>query len=430
MFYYGSDVQYKCDILSSGDNMINKLWQKNFTILTLGSFISALGNSAASVAFGIMIYQRTGSPLTLAIFVVANIIPRLLTAFIAGPFVDRHSRVKIVYGLDFFSALIFILISFTLYSGYFDVLVFTLIGSLFGIIDTIYQLAFMSLFPETISEGNHSRAYSLSSLIWPLSAAVMAPVATFMIENIQDGIALLMLFNGITYFIAALFETRIKVTEHLNQNEVVGFKFIHDIKEGFQYYKVEKGILGIGLLFACFSFVYASHDLLRMPYFASSDIYDLTHFSLLISASSIGRIIGGFIHYIFKYPPKKRYIIAVSVYITVEVLSATLLYTPLFVMITISFIVGLLSVTSFNIRMSATQIYIPKHMRGRVNASQNLLWQIGAIVGALSAGLVAEYSNLDFRFIMLLAAVISLSAILVFPIRMHKAFKHIYNADV
>src|SRR5690606_544043 len=132
-----------------------------------------------------------------AIFVVANIIPRLLTAFIAGPFVDRHSRVKIVYGLDFFSALIFILISFTLYSGYFDVLVFTLIGSFFGIIDTIYQLAFMSLFPETISEGNHSRAYSLSSLIWPLSAAVMAPVATFMIENIQDGIALLMLFNGI-----------------------------------------------------------------------------------------------------------------------------------------------------------------------------------------------------------------------------------------
>ena len=69
-------------------------------------------------------------------------------------------------------------------------LVFTLIGSFFGIIDTIYQLAFMSLFPETISEGNHSRAYSLSSLIWPLSAAVMAPVATFMIENIQDGIAL------------------------------------------------------------------------------------------------------------------------------------------------------------------------------------------------------------------------------------------------
>lgn len=60
----------------------------------------------------------------------------------------------------------------------------------------------------------------------------------------------------------------------------------------------------------------------------------------------------------------------------------------------------------------------------------NKLWQIGAIVGALSAGLVAEYSNLDFRFIMLLAAVISLSAILLFPIRMHKAFKHIYNADV
>src|SRR3989339_1285250 len=100
-----------------------KLWTKNFTILTLGSFVSALGSSAAGVAFGIMIFQKTGSPLTLALFMVANIIPRVLTGFLAGPFVDRHSRRKIIYMLDFGSTLIFTLIALVLFTGYFNVLI-------------------------------------------------------------------------------------------------------------------------------------------------------------------------------------------------------------------------------------------------------------------------------------------------------------------
>lgn len=409
---------------------MEKLWTRNFTILTIGSLISALGNSAASVGFGILVYQQTGSPLTLAFFTIANIIPRIITGFVAGPFVDRHSRRKIIYRLDYLSSTLFLGIAIILFTGYFQVVVFTLLASVFGIIDTIYQLAFMSMFPEVITKGNHSKAYSLSSLIWPLSAAIMAPIAAFMIETYVFGIALLMTFNAVTHFIAASVESTISLEEVLNQKEVKGFQFIEDLKEGFHYYHLEKGIFGIAILFAAFSFVYASQDLLRMPYFISSDIYTIQHFSFIISASSVGRIIGGIIHYTFKYPPQKRYLIAVSVYFTVELLSATMLYMPYLVMVIFSFIVGLLSVTSFNIRMTATQVYIPTQLRGRVNSTQNLLWNIGAIIGALVTGLFAEFTMLDYRFIMLLAAVVSMTAILVVPVRMHHEFKKIYNADI
>ncbi len=409
---------------------MNRLWTKNFTILTLGSFVSALGNSAAAIAFGILIFQQTGSPFTLAIYTVLNIIPRVLVGFLAGPFVDRHSRRKMIYILDFMSTLFFLIVSLILFTGFFNVIIFTGIAMIFGITDTIYQLAFMSLFPEVIEKGQHMRAYSLSSLIWPISAAIMAPIAAHMIENYVFGVAILMAFNSLTFFIAAVIETRIKVDEILNTKEASGLKFIHDLKEGFHYYKAEKGILGIGILFAAFSFVYATHDLLRMPYFITSSTYTLQDFSFLITASSIGRIIGGLIHYAFHYPPHKRYQIAITVYITVEILSATMLYMPYALMIMISFMVGLLSVTSYNIRMSATQVYIPNHMRGRVNASQNLLWNLGAILGALIMGAVAEFSNFDYRLIMLLAAGISLSAIFLIPIRMKDDFKKIYNADI
>ena len=409
---------------------MERLWTRNFTILTIGSFISALGSAAASVAFGILIYQRTGSPLTLALFTVANIVPRIITGFLAGPFVDRHSRRKTVYRLDYLSSMLFFGIAFILFTGYFDVLVFTLLAGVFGIIDTVYQLSFMSMFPEVITRGNHSRAYSLSSLIWPLSAAMMAPIAAFMIDQIVYGIAILMAFNAVTHFIAASVESTIRLDEKLNQKKVSGLQFVEDLKEGFHYYKLEKGIFGIAILFAAFSFVFASHDLLRMPYFINSDVYTLQHFSFLITAASVGRIIGGIVHYTFKYPPHKRYLIAVSVYLTVELLSATMLYMPYVLMITVSFIVGLLSVTSFNIRMTATQVYIPTELRGRVNSTQNLLWHVGGIAGVLTAGFIAEYTTLDYRFILLLLASVSLTTILMVPVRMHHEFKKIYNADI
>jgi MFS family permease len=409
---------------------LTKLWTRNFTILTIGSLVSALGSSAAGVAFGILIFQKTGSPLSLALYMVANIVPRVLTGFLAGPFVDRHSRIRIIYKLDFLYTFIFAIIAMILFTGYFNILIFTAIGAFFGMLDTIYQLAFMSIFPEVIEKGQHSRAYSLSSLIWPISAAVMAPIAAYMIGEFTHGVALLIAFNALTFLVAAIMETSIKVEETLNKKEVKGFQFIEDLKEGFRYYKIEKGILGIGILFACFSFVYTSHDLLRMPYFIRSEQFTIQDFSFLITASSIGRMLGGFIHYTFKYPPHKRYKIAVTVYFTVEIFGATLLYMPYAMMIIVSFLVGLLSVTSYNIRMTATQVYIPSQMRGRINSAQNLLWNIGAVLGALIIGLVAEYSSLDYRLIMLFAAILSIGAILLIPIRMKSEFSKIYNADI
>ncbi len=407
------------------------LWNRNFTILTIGSFISAFGSAAAGIAFGILIFQKTGSPLILAFFTIANVIPRIITNFVIGPFIDRHSRRNIIVAIDYFYGSFFLILGLVLYSGYFNVALFTVIAALLGVIDTTYQTAFMSLYPEVITQGYHSKAYSISSLIWPISAAVMAPVAAFFIENYTNGVAMLMLFNAATFFITATIELLIKVEERLNQKIVQGPQFLADLKEGISYYKKEKGILGIGILFAAFSFVYASQDLLRMPYFVASEIYTIQHFSFLISASAIGRMVGGIIHYLFRYPKEKKFLIAVSVYITVEILGATMLFYPAFaLMIVASFVVGLLSVTSFNIRMSATQVYIPNDIRGRINSTQQLMWNFGAILGALIIGIAAEYAGIDYRYIMMAAAIVSISAIFLIPIRMKNEFKKIYNVDV
>lgn len=409
---------------------MQKLWNRNFTILTLGSFVSALGSAAANVAFGILIYIETESPLMLAIFSIVNILPRLVTTFLVGPFIDRNSRVKIIYFIDFFYFVFFTFLSIILFRDYFNIVVFTIVGGALGVVDTIYQIAYMSLFPEVIEGKNNTQAYSISSLIWPISAAIMAPIAAYLIDNVAYGVAILMTFNAVTFLVTAIMETTIKVKEHLNTSEPVKFKFLIDLKEGFKYYKHERGILGIALLFMVFSFVYSISGLLRMPFFVEHDVFTIQHFSYLVSAGAIGRIIGGLIHYRYKLPKNKKYLIAVTVYFTVEILGAITLLSPYVLMIIFSFIVGLLSVTSFNIRMSATQTYVKSSIRGRVNSVFQLLWSFGAIIGFIVAGFVAEYTTIGYEYIILSAAAVSIPAILLIPVRMRRDFENIYNVDV
>jgi MFS family permease len=59
-----------------------------------------------------------------------------------------------------------------------------------------------------------------------------------------------------------------------------------------------------------------------------------------------------------------------------------------------------------------------------------MLWNLGTILGTLIIGLVAQYSGLEYRLIILLASSVSLSAIILIPLRMKNEFKKIYNVDI
>ena len=48
---------------------MNRLWTKNYTIITIGSVVSMLGNSMAGFAMSLFVLDYTQSPLYYAIYV-------------------------------------------------------------------------------------------------------------------------------------------------------------------------------------------------------------------------------------------------------------------------------------------------------------------------------------------------------------------------
>lgn len=407
----------------------NNLWTKNFTIITLGTIVSMLGNSVSGFAISVLVLDYSKSTFLYALFMVVNSLPRIVLPIVAGPYLDRYSRKNMIWGLDFLSSGLYLGIFFILKFYNFNYGIFLFLSLFIGSIDSIYQVAYDSLYPTLVTEGNYRKAYSISSMIYPL-AAIMVPVAAFFYKKI--GLEPLFIFNSITFFIAATFETQIKVDEtHIKAASVLpkGFKgFNQTLKEGISYIVSEKGLLFITIYFCINSFSFGGSSTLTLPFFKSRPELGVMLYTYVMGASVVGRLIGGLVHYAYKFPKHLKFTIAFFVYIAISLIEGSYLFLPIALMITFSFITGVISVTSYNIRISATQSYIPNTHRARFNSSFQMLCTVGSISGQLVSGAAADI--LPFRTVIIITSIINLIGVFAVVLVGKKHISPIYNREL
>lgn len=371
----------------------SKLWDRNFTIITIGTIISAIGSIGLNFALSIVVYNNTSSIMLTGIYNAVIIIPQVLFPVIVAPYIDRISRKKIIVFLDYLLGAIYTVFGVYLISVDFNYYLFIVVGFIAGTIGVIYSLAYNSLFPDLIPEGFSQKGYSVSVLIYPIIAASFTPIAAIVYESV--GIEILFIIEGVLLLICASVELFIKYEEVNRISDKYSLQeYFTDIKEGVLYLKKEKGILFIYLYMSVTIFASQGVSLLLVPFFQSHMIYNTTHYSLLLSAETIGRTVGGALHYMIKIPIEKRYAIASKVYIIYDALDGILMFVAFPIMIIIKFIEGFLGVNSANIRESSVQSYIPKEKRARVNSFFQLLVFGGMFLANLIAGLLGEIFSL------------------------------------
>ena len=291
------------------------LWTRNFTILTLGTVVSMLGNAISGFALSLLILDYTGSTLLYAIFMVVYNLPKIIMPSIAGPYLDRFSRTKAIWTLDYLSAALYLVIFFLLRGGLFNYALLLGLCIVIGTIDSVYLVAYDSLYPMLISEGNYAKAYSISSMIYPLSA-LMVPIASWCYEHV--GLTPLFLFNAATFAIAATFETQIRVKETQVSTTKEPYslsRYKDDFKQGIAYLKQEKGLLVITAYFVVSMMVGNGSGTLILPYFKSQESLGVMTYTWVMGCSVLGRLVGGAVHYRFRYPTAKKFAIALFVYI-------------------------------------------------------------------------------------------------------------------
>ena len=371
------------------------LWTRDFTIITVGTFISMFGNAIGGFAMSLMVLDISKSTLLYAIYLAMFTIPQLIMPLFSGAILDRYSRKKTIYTLDFMSAGLHILMAGVLATGWFSFPVFALFCFLIGSIESIYMVAYDSFYPLLITEGNYQKAYSIQSILDTLSA-VMVPVSAFLYKGI--GIAPLLAANAVCFFAAAVMETRIGAdeeyieTQKLTAIEGAGKtkQMLADMKEGFRYLTGERGLLAVTIYFAVIFTTGGMENVITLPYFKNTFNNGEYIYMLVWGCAVLGRTIGGGIHYKTKIPAAKRYALALGLYIFNSLVEGFYLFLPVPAMMALLFMVGIGGVTTYTIRISATQSYVPDEKKGRFNGAFNMMSMMGALLGEMIAGLASE----------------------------------------
>ena len=111
------------------------LWTYDFTVITIGSFVSLVGNALSNFALSLLVLDYTGSTFLYMLFQVSFQLPIMICPVLAGPWLDRVSRKKVIYALDFLSAGIYFLLFLLLRGGWFSYSGLLAVSFLTGIID-------------------------------------------------------------------------------------------------------------------------------------------------------------------------------------------------------------------------------------------------------------------------------------------------------
>ena len=415
-------------------NTKKPLWTRDFTIITLGSVVSMLGNNMAGFAMSLMILDFTGSTMLYAIYLMTYTVPQLIMPIISGAILDRFSRKKMIYTLDFIMSILYVIVALALMKGWFSFPIFALFTLTIGTISSIYMVAYESLYPLLITEGNYQKAYSIASVL-ETCAVFMVPVATFAYNLV--GMGPLMIFNGVCFFIAAVLETQIQAEEKYIdkqkksvENEEMGHiqRMLLDIREGFIYLSSEKGLLAIAVFFLFSTMAGGASNVICLPYLKANYDNGEYLYMVIFGMAFAGRGIGGFIHYRQKMPVKYKYYIALFVYIMMGIFEGLYLYVPVKAAMMLAFCVGIGGVTSYTIRISSTQSYVPDENKGRFNGAFQFLSTSGALIAELLAGVLTKV--MDERAVLLTFMLLSAVAAIVVIGGNKKHVMPIYNRNM
>ena len=420
--------------MSSKKQQSHPLWTRDFTIITVGSVISMFGNSLSGFAMSLMVLDISGSTLLYAIYLAMYTIPQLILPIFSGAILDRFSRKKTIYTLDFISAGLYLLMAGLLATGWFSFPVFAVYCFILGSIQSTYLVAYESFYPLLIEEENYQKAYSVASVLEDISM-VMIPVSAFLYRRI--GLSPLMAINALCFFTAAILEKSIRKEEQYIEDQKLSSpgeenhghikQMMTDIRDGFSYLISEKGLLAVAIYFAFSSICHGVSGVVVLPWFKAAFSNGEYLYMLVWGTALVGRMIGGLIHYRIKIPSKYRYTIALAVYIIISVNEGIYLFTSVPVMMVLCFIVGFGGVTSYTIRISATQSYVPDERKGRFNGAFNMVATAGALIGELAAGLMSQV--ISERILLLASMLICAAAAIVFIGGGRKHVAEVYNQE-
>src|SRR5258706_13354041 len=132
-----------------------------FALMWSGQLISTVGSALSSLAASILVFHLTGSALSVGLMLVATAAPSLVVGLVAGVFVDRFDRRRLMLGADLLRAVLAVLIPFLVPLNIIWLYVIVALSSAIG---QFFEPAHDSVLPEVASDEELGAANALMAV--------------------------------------------------------------------------------------------------------------------------------------------------------------------------------------------------------------------------------------------------------------------------
>ncbi len=140
------------------------LANKNFLRIWAGQLISQIGDKFYAIALAVWIVEKTGSPQTMAAFLIASMLPGLLAGPFFGALVDRWNRKTIMISADSARAAVVAWITILHASGSLGLWHVFLAAAVISLASAFFSPALAASLPRVVGEESVGETNALSQL--------------------------------------------------------------------------------------------------------------------------------------------------------------------------------------------------------------------------------------------------------------------------
>lgn len=389
-------------------------------MLLAGIGISNVGAWIYLIALNLIILEKTGSPLAVAVLYILKPLATLCTNFWSGSVIDRLNKRNLMVTLNLVSAVFIATLSFlsSLWSIY-------LVVFLINIARSIFDPTSMTYITKLIPPKDRKRFNSLRSLIdsggfliGPAIAGLLFIIGTPIFAIYMNAIALLL--SGLVTMMMPNLEKHIQFN---STNEKISFEVVkQDWTVVFNFSRRYAYIMFIYFLFGCVMVMATAIDSLEVAF--AKEVLSLSdsEYSFLVSIAGAGIVMGAIINTMIATKSSTSLLIGLgSLFVSIGYIVYA--FSTIFFMAAIGFFI-----LSFSLAFANTGFHtfyqnnIPVDVMGRVGSIYGLIEAVLIILATTIAGVAAQLISIQYvvivgTFVML---VISITLFL-FNIRPSKA---------
>jgi|HubBroStandDraft_6_1064221.scaffolds.fasta_scaffold43885_2 MFS family permease len=365
---------------------------RDFRLLFVGGLISTLGTQLTVVAIPYQVYRQTHSTLQVGAISLAQLVPFIAGALLAGPIGDSADRRRIMLWTTGASVLTSGAMALNASLTHPSLLVLYLVSSLAAGLMGAASTARMASVPGLVGRSFVSAANAMMQIIFQVGVIVGPALAGILL-----GIGLPLVYSlDAASFVVAFGATLLMAP--IPPVAGAGLSPWHSTKEGLRYLRTRQVLQGVYLIdinAMVFGMPRALFPAMAGSVFGGGTIT----LGFLYAAPGMGALVGAIVTGWVNHLRHQGAAVIVAVMVWGAAITAFGLVDTLWIAMVLLAVAGWADVVSAVLRNTILQTTVPDRLRSRMSSIQMAVVQGGPRLGDMESGAVAAATSIEFSVV-------------------------------